>query len=242
MDNTLVQPYRNLLLKLLKKDYPESSNYTVIFSALKGKLYEDNRELMLIGRATNGWRDCFYQNKEGLSIENEIEKTIKSLNDHKDLTADIATWFKKNTKLYNIGGSQFWRVGLRITETIVKTNRERTDYIVYSNLYKAAPDGTNPSEQMKKVTEENCIEILKAEIDAFQPKRILMLTGYDWAEPFIKGLGIEGIPNRAGREVQFVGIYGNTKIVVAVHPQGKNETKISDAIRTAFGLPIPVRK
>ena len=243
MDEKLIQPYRNLMKGLLDKQYPEPDNDTLIFNALKGRRYEINRELMVIGRATNGWNVWFNRKKLGAKIEDVIDKTISELNKRLDLTADIQTWKKKGNKSYPIEGSQFWRVALRVTETVIGTNKDRTDYIVYSNLYKVARDAKNPSPKLIEVSQLDCINILQTEIEIFQPKRILILTGYDWAEPFLSKMGAIGIANPSAKEVQFIGKLDKSEVVVAVHPQGKgkDETKITDAIRVAFNLPIPIR-
>jgi len=246
MKNELKVLYRKLLKGLGENKYTEADNDTIVFSALVGNKFEDSRELMIVGRATNGWNVWYNRKKTGSTVDTEIESSIGKLDERLDLTSDIKNWKKGAGKMYNIGGSQFWRVALRVAESIVGTNKDRTDYLLYSNLYKVASDGKNPSKKLKDVTKNDCVEILKAEIEVFKPKRILFLTGYEnWAKPFLIDLGVvEFNPEKKSKSVEFIGKYNNIDMVVSVHPQGrgKNETEITDAIRFAFNLPVPERK
>ena len=57
------------------------------------------------------------------------------------------------------------------------------------NLYKIAPkDSGNPPSKLCKVQFQQCIELLCAELVAFRPKRLLVMTKLNWAQPFVERL------------------------------------------------------
>ena len=52
------------------------------------------------------------------------------------------------------------------------------DISIPKNLYKIAPrKGGNPSEAWQKMQREACVELLRAEIEFFNPTHILFVTG-----------------------------------------------------------------
>ncbi len=236
MNSKLKDAYRMLLQDLTGKRYSEADNNTTVFSAIKGKGEVD---LMVIGRATNGWG--VYYNKEKLrktgDYRNGIDWVIEQMQSENDLSQLIQSWTSK----YAISHSQFWRVSQRIAKSVLGRNENVFDNVLYSNLYKVASDGKNPTQRMINATSKNCREILNIEIEIFKPKKILMLTGYEWAEPFIEYLKCEKIKDSDSSLVSYIGKLGNIDVVVAVHPQGKLEDDVVREIRKAFNHKNPSR-
>ena len=236
MKPNLIEFYKDLLIKLVNHDYPESKNprNIVVFNSIQGRKYEPNRELMIIGRATNGW-DTYYK-PDSQNAQIEIAKTIEKIKNRKynfDLTAEVTSW-ENNDIPYYISKSRFWNTGLRVATTVLGHDNSRTDHIVYSNLFKVSSDGNNPSPELKELTLASNIKILNAELEFFKPKKILFLTGYNgWAKPFIKELNATPIELAQSKYIHFSGKIGETSVVVADHPQGKGKT-ITDEIRMAF--------
>jgi hypothetical protein len=235
MNSKLQEAYRKLLQDLNGKKYSEADNNTTVFTAIKGK---DEVALMVVGRATNGWG--VYYNREKLKKtgdhRNGLEWVIAEMEGEIDLAQVIQSWTGK----YAISRSQFWRVSQRIAKSVLGRDENVFDNILYSNLYKVASDGKNPSQGMINATCKNCIDILNIEIEIFKPKKILFLTGYEWAKPFFEDLKFVKTKGADSSLVSFAGKYGDIDVVVAVHPQGKNEDEIVKEIRSAFSLTIPV--
>ena len=106
---------------------------------------------------------------------------------------------------------------------------EWPSYLVWSNLYKFAPaGGGNPSSRLCNIQLNDCKVLFEKEIEIYRPKRILLLTGIGWAEPFIK---IQKTKTPTTQNQQYVEAFGKitnpqqlqSLIVVAAHPQGKKE-------------------
>lgn len=73
-------------------------------------------------------------------------------------------------------------------------SRDWPSYIVWTNLYKIAPDKAgNPSRALMKIQREIAGKIFLEEILQWRPKKILFLTRLDWAEPFLSL--VDYIPN-----------------------------------------------
>ncbi len=72
-------------------------------------------------------------------------------------------------------------------------------------------------------------------MDHWRPRRILFLTGLDWAVPFLDGLGCRKT-RPGGSPVELVGtVPGGGRVVVAPHPRRKRLGELEDGIARAFG-------
>lgn len=112
-------------------------------------------------------------------------------------------------------------------------------YLVWSNLYKLAPaGGGNPSNKLCDIQEEGCIRLLKHESAEFAPKRILFLTGWNWAGPFVDKVAADY--SRGTDLVEAYGYLASTnqtgapQLVVAQHPQSKPEANWVEQVIAAF--------
>jgi len=200
------------------------------FIAMQGNKY--NKELMVIGRSVNGWRGSIPLDK--LSDVKEREKFAeKVFNSDCPMLWVTDNWEK--SEVYNTKLSAFWRV---IRETIIQLNTEINienfdvsqwpSYLVWSNLYKVSPnEGGNPKDPLCRFQLPGCIKMLKFELETYMPKRVLFITGMDWAEEFLDGLGAKWNNNNS----TYVKSYGQHclpinhqfKFVVAIRPERKNE-------------------
>jgi hypothetical protein len=162
--------------------------------------------------------------------QNGSEWVIKQL-EKKTLSEVLEAW--KIGKNYNPKQSQFWRVTNAIAQTI-SPNKKLAECITYTNLYKLAHSSRNPSQKFMYAIDKMCIEIFKAEVEYYKPKYILFLTGWDWAEPFLRGNNAN--INSDYQYVQAQGTFNGIPFVVAVHPQGKKEELVVSDIKKAFNL------
>lgn len=131
-----------------------------------------------------------------------------------------------------------------VVEQLGLADVQNTDWIshlAWTNLYKVSPfGGGNPSSRLCDVQFRFCTELLSKELNQWNPKRILMLTGIGWAKPFLDSLGVQlsTTPERAFVEavgtVNLPGSARPTRLIVAKHPQGKQEAPFVDEIRMSL--------
>ena len=116
------------------------------FLAAKGCKY--NNELMVVGRATNGWEGCAHPEE---FVDPAFRETFA-----RDITMSVGgdhpmAWVHQHwgaEKDYNTKRSTFWRVIQRVTEELGIAGESNGDWpchLVWSNLYTVSPaDGGNP--------------------------------------------------------------------------------------------------
>ncbi len=202
-----------------------------------GKQYKG--DLMVVGRAVNGWikglQPHEFMDNEKLTYF--LDNVFESVTETCPMQWVSRSW--ENSEDYNTKSSAFWRVirrvvhELEIADVESEKLRERLrwpSYLVWSNLYKFAPEGGgNPSATLCNVQLDECKSLIQKEIQAYKPKRILFLTGLDWAEPFIAPIAAETVAISGQQYVEAVarldasqGLQGC--IVVAAHPGRKKMT------------------
>ena len=83
--------------------------------------------------------------------------------------------------------------------------------------------------------------MLVAEIALWAPQRILFLTGWDWATPFVEALSRkQGAANQddlvafSANIIASKGHRKSTSVVVGPHPQGKPEGRIVKRVVEEF--------
>lgn len=222
----IIEQYRILLNKLnsYSAQFPEKK--TVLFNAKAGIKYD--QEIMLIGRAVNGfdYRSEFNVNGK----QDKMDSLLKYLHEN------IHTETEKIVGKYNPNRSAFTRMKRIITAKYCKVEpKVAYQYHLWSNLYKIAGyDGGNPSRKLCVVQFPECLRILEMEIEKYQPKRILMMTGSNWADDFINAMKLEKIMHRNKAYVDYSCIRNNIKIVVAKHPQGKPQDQFAKEVFQAF--------
>lgn len=193
--------------------------------------------LMVIGRSVNGWINN-WPIGELLSdpVRDQLVRSARGDAERMDRcrmlwVTDLAG---KTTHHYNTNRSAFWRVLRALTFEL--TSADPTDWpshLAWTNLYKLAPaGGWNPGADLQLSQRDATIALLRAEIDALRPQRVVALTGRWWIAPFVTALGIE-VAWREGL-VEGVGMYGQTKIVVAKHPMGKPHDRLVAGVLEAF--------
>ena len=218
------------------------------FMSSTGVLYD--RELMVVGRAVNGWLENEEWNvfpselSQPDSLRTFTDKVYASVTSNARCPMQWVTDDWGNTeKPYNPARSAFWRV---IKEIVSNIGIEDADddnwpsHIVYSNLYKVAPaERMNPNKLLCDVQLEGCISLLESELLTNTPRRLLFLTGIDWASDFLERMRISYDKASDFGFVQAIGkgSYSaayKTKVVVAVHPQGKGDSAWVQDVMKAF--------
>jgi hypothetical protein len=203
---------------------------------MKGTQY--NGRLMVIGRAVNGWEDSEWIPEELIDPSNRNQYLTNLLLPSTTEGTCPLEWVKKswgnNEGGYNSKKSAFWRVVYRVMCGL-DSEEDWSSRIVWSNLYKIAPaKGGNPSARLINLQMEKSIQLIKEEIILWKPENILFLTGLNWSSPFIKEIPEFKIKNTDQELVEGKGYIEidkhRSKVIIAKHPQGKNEIKMVEEI------------
>jgi len=223
--------YRDLLISLKNSSYSKTKSLC-FFSAQKGFQYNNN--VMVVGRVVNEWGDNFQI--DNLQIDSLLELLFESTSQD-ECPLEWIHQASNSGSVYNSNKSAFWRVIKNLSQVINKLDASENwaSKVVWSNLYKIAPsEGGNPGDRLCEYQFENCNELLKSEIEEYQPKYIIFLTGDNWFDGFLS----EHIYLNAKANTKWVDASGTltlngftSKFVVAKHPQGKPE---DDLLREIF--------
>ena len=202
----------------------------VPFWPLRGASYTG--ELLIIGRSVNGWVDDWTAGQ--LRDAGQRARAVASLRgDAEPPNGDRMAWVTDRwgaTDGYNTRRSAFWRVLSQLVPG--GPSLGWPGRLVWTNLYKISPAaGWNPGADLQRAQQAGAIDLLRLELDAFAPRRVLAMTG-TWIDPFRAGLGLN-LGDRAGL-VEGVGDQDGMAWVVAKHPMGKPGGKFVDEVREAF--------
>ena len=206
--------------------------------ALEGNCYRSASSLMVVGRALNMVED----NEDAPPRDSIVrDSTARSMLD--DVRRYWSTPFTSRSGVggYRYNSSSFWRVIKRILAALLPCTADADnwpEYLVWSNLYKLSPStGGNPPAKMRRAQLEACIELLNLEIDQYTPRRLLLITGLEWAEPFLERLEPRPAqPSLIGDVVEYAGWLndGGVELVVTRRPEAYNESKFTESVVTAF--------
>ena len=200
------------------------------FCGMRGSQY--NGELMVVGRAVNSFWQARYPS-EFASLEGAMDFAQAVIGDSNDTVNCPMGWLNQSWAGevdYKARRSTYWRAIHAVMENlglIGASDENWASKLVWTNLYKLSPQsGGNPSNYVCDLQLAGCIDLLQLELEHHRPAKVLFLTGMDWAEPFLKGLGFECQADSSSSQVEGIG-QGNLRnghrlaYVVASHPQGK---------------------
>ena len=198
-----------------------------------------DRGLLVVGRAVNGWMDH-------ISVEALPDRAARAaLLTAVRRTAEgsgacplrwVTERWSPGDGEYSTARSAFWRHIRGVLVAVDPASREDplwSSRISWSNLAKLAPaSGGNPGGTLLDVQRREGPRLLSQEVHELAPRRVLVLTGRWWFEPFAERMGlnvewqtglVEGIAREPARTW-----------VIAGHPQGKPRA-ILDEVVAAFG-------
>jgi hypothetical protein len=210
---------------------PPNDSYELAgFRSLKGRKW--SHDLMVVGRFANGWEahDPWKVTQDPAEKEKFLQNVFTT--EHHKAECPVSNFYKE------VKRSPFWSTVREVAQRL-GLGDEWTSRIVYSNLYRFGPDGGNPPAALCRAQREGCIKFLANEIASLAPRRVLLLTGWGWAQWFF---GPGGIPlaeqEQRDGNVERVGTIavGSTKanVVVSKHPQGKKREPLVAEILEAF--------
>lgn len=211
------------------------------FLAMTGDLYTG--DLMVVGRAVNGWlRGILPAELASSRVANSYAEEV-----FQSVTADgtcpmqwVTDCWGDEAGDYNTARSAFWRVIRKTVGVLGIADPEDIkwpSHLVWSNLYKVAPaDGGNPGNALAEIQFDNCLALFNLELKTYAPRKVLFLTGWDWAGEFLKNCpNIEmhaGLLEASGTISVCAG--DSCRFAVAKHPQGKPEALWVDAVSEAL--------
>ena len=210
----------------------------VPFWPLRGAGYDG--DLLVIGRSVNGWvADWTAEQLRDRDGRRQVLDWLRR--DAEPAVGDRMAWVTDRwgaTTGYNTRRSAFWRV----LADLISRHRDPAwpGRLVWTNLYKVSPAaGWNPGADLQLAQRARAAELLRIELETYQPRRVLAVTG-DWAEPFLRPLDLN--LTRASGLVTGTANRGGVPWVVAKHPMGKPHAAFVAAVRAAFeelGAPLP---
>lgn len=225
----IAEAYRRLIEECYTSRGRYSESYLCVFSMGVGKRY--NGRLLVVGRATNGWGNGF--SKDDLEDCRRLSDSFASKIAFENLDWVDRQWGA--TDGYNTRKSQFWRVSRMLARRVARNSDDCIDHICWSNLYKVAPDGGNPSGRLRNIQFERCVDVLRSEIEFSKAQNVVFLTSYGWAKPFLDRLNVSNQRETANNHfVELVSSAGGVNYVVGQHPQGKPEQPHCDEIVNAL--------
>jgi len=212
------------------------------FAANKGMAYDG--ELMVVGRAVNGWfSSCQADWVVDAARKRIVDDTI-DVGRSEDSMLWVAEPCGTRGSQYNPKTSAFWRVVRAVVRELAIADVEDRNWpscLVWTNLYKLSPEkGGNPSARLRRMQSAECLQLLELEIAEWKPKRVLMLTGRNWAKCLLDRLNVTETAYTSGKFVDFVGDLvsdegkRSARIVVAKHPRSKPEAPLVQEVVAAF--------
>ncbi len=200
----LVEQYKKLALLIEKNKNEFIEDRVSVFNIGVGSDFK--KDIVFYGRAVNGW--CNFNKDDIFSNFNVIEENIK--NDNLQWVIDL---FNDPNEEWNPHRSAFWRLIKSISSEIYDDSSfEVINKIAWSNIYKVSKAAEkNPSQGLMNTQFDVVKEILKLELDIYQPKTAIFLTSLGWVNPFLKYVGVEySVPMNTNKYVELIGKYNNT--------------------------------
>lgn len=189
-----------------------------------------NDGILFCGRANNSW--ITYSDDVNELFTEDSEDCIFAL-------ANQMLWMEEEVVENDNGGYRPSKSALIRTMRNIATNyymQNWSKHVAWTNLYKIAPfKGGNPSDSLCYTELDDCVKILKAEIDFLSPRVVVMLTRYNWAKDFIIPLNGGQEPKCIDKETwdKYTALayrLNGRLIIVSEHPQGKPEKSHAEAI------------
>jgi hypothetical protein len=207
------------------------------FWPMVGHAYDGS--LLVIGRAVNGWID--HIDVAAMGDPRARATLLRAARRTAEGTGDcpmrwVTDRWSPGDGAYSTARSAFWRHVRGVLGSVDPASRDDPHWssrVAWSNLIKLAPaDGGNPGGTLLDIQRTAGVDLLAHEIAELAPRRILVLTGRWWFEPFAHALDLH-VSWRSGLVVG-TAHQPNTTWVIAGHPQGKPRA-ILDEVIAAFG-------
>jgi hypothetical protein len=199
-----------------------------------GRLFEG--ETLLVGRAVNGWLDRW-------DLDDNADLRVLAETARRTAEAEVAGcpmgWvldrWKRGGDEYDTSRSQFWVTARHIS---LGTDGSRTSdwpsHLAWTNLAKISRWGKgNPPWRLRQQQLSPATRLLEREVTELHPRRIVVLAGRAWFEPYATALGLN-VQWRDGLVEGIAGDKAGRRWVVAVHPMTRSPRAVAEAVLDAF--------
>lgn len=231
----------------MQSDNPDTK-YFVDFYPSFGINKNEKSDFLILGQALNGWSNGFYIDK--VIEKDKLFESIKASNRYfigdnyiytpldfvnvfwtkssyeTNTQNDRLRMFYNNSTNYRAFKSFFWQTMYKLIADYYGLNRSSWDWsrkLVWSNLYKIAPNNSNPNKLQKEYQKQNSCELIKLEIDEIKPKFCVVLTNLDWWLPFGDYLSTEKLVfHDYYSNILSVERYNETLIIITKRPRFGN--------------------
>lgn len=213
-------------------------------------------DFLVYGQAVNGWSSSFTSNE--VITKEKVERSIEASNQMPEGIADCpldwvnVMWSNESyqkiignkeleelyTGNYRANTSFFWNV-------VYKTVNKYYDYpsdsfswakkVVWSNLYKIAPDKANPTDAQQLAQMPGAAMLVLKELEEIKPRFCLVLTGESWWKPFRKHLGSSVKQRFKESELVSLEQVGRTTVIVTDRRRTGDSEKYSKKINDCLG-------
>ena len=236
MTPLLEKLYKELITHIKANRDKFSESELCVFTPAKGKEYDG--KFLFIGRSVNGWLEEYSIKKDN---DADYDKVIEVINEvckkYNNENVNNLAWVEEHwsgRKKYNTKKSAFWRLIIKILNHYYQKDISAVHKASWNNLYKISPSkGGNPSSPLKNLQLDLCRSILNLEIEEFNPRYVIFLTGMErWVQPFLNmeefiNLTDEFIGAQTDKIkfIKFIGVNKNSEkiYIVSQHPQRKPE-------------------
>jgi len=256
--NKLSEDYDSLyiqnILEFQKRqlEINKEDNYYVDFYPSLGIKNSETTEFLVCGQAVNGWSSGFglYEKIDQIKLLNSIKSSNKYLSEKNHTPIDWVN-FQWSNSIYNdhckeeiirnfydgtyrAYRSFFWNVTYKLICDYYNIDRRSFNWskkLVWSNLYKIAPEDANPNWFERELQQPLSSELLKKEIEELNPRFCVVLTNLDWWLPFRERIQTKIIEyDNSLDEIVSLEYYFNTKIIVTNRPKVAKSDKFVEQI------------
>ncbi len=211
-----------------------------VFWPMIGHGYD--RELLIVGRALNGGSVRWDANEQ-VSVEEIATLAAAARHASEGDGSDPMDWitrFDGNRTSYSTRSSAFWRVARRVRNGLLGESDDWPSALAWTNLVKVAPWGHgNPGGKALDIQRELGPALLGREIAELKPRRILVMAGRWWFEPFAAALDLS-VDWRDG-VVEGVADGPEQRWVILPHPMTRREDPLVDDALAAFASTVRLR-
>ena len=210
-----------------------------LFVAHQGLHYR--RRLMFVGRATNGWDHPWtpFRAFSLATVRRIVARALEwTVPDNKARRYCPMSWIQQRwgkNGMRSLKKSAFLRLARELVIELESLPESQVDVawqssLVWSNLYKVAPATRgNPSVRLCDLQLRWCVQVLREEVEHWRPQFLVLATGLDWADDFIRAIARRGSWRRKPRS-RYLQAHGVLKtggrFVVVPHPQGRRMKKV----------------
>jgi hypothetical protein len=208
--------------------------YCLFFPSCGSKEISDI-QFMIYGQAMNGWKPKFKvsQLRDSLFEEAVVESNTTDNGQYCPLD-----WINKNWSSSKLYRKFFFNVMYKLINRYNDKGIDDGNWcknVIWSNLMKISPAaGGNPYGEEWSCQFDGAKKLFTKEIEEINPKFVVLLTNWDWAEDFITANpDFKVFEKHQGEFIQADGMYQDTTRIIVTRRQhfGNNEQCVNEIIR-----------